>query len=141
MYNSILVPVDPAESAFAQSALAKAVEFVTQYGALLRLVSVVSPIQGFVTEALDADYDSHIVADARGQLKAIADTLNVDQGRVSISVRAGAVYHEVLEEARAFNADLVVIASHSPGFASYLLGSNAGKIVRHADCSVLVVRD
>ncbi|PTW58700.1 universal stress protein G [Breoghania corrubedonensis] len=141
MYNSILVPIDPAESDFADAALAKAVEFVKQYDAELRLVSVISPIQGFVTEALDSDYDSRIAADAREQLALIAAKLDLPEERVSVSVRSGAVYHEVLEEAQAFNADLIVIASHSPGFATYLLGSNAAKVVRHAECSVLVIRD
>ena len=88
-----------------------------------------------------ADYDSRIVVDAREQLAKIAARLELPAQSVSISVRSGAVYHEVLEEAQAFNADLIVIASHSPGFATYLLGSNAAKIVRHAECSVLVVRD
>ena len=37
-------------------------------------------------------------------------------------------------------ADLVVVGSHRPTMATYLLGSNASTIVRHAKCSVLVVR-
>lgn len=141
MYTSVLVPVDPAEPDFANSALAKASQFVTEYGAVLRLVSVVSPIQGYMTEYLDADFDSRILADARAQLQKIASDLDLPSDKVSVSVRAGGVYHEVLEEARGFNADLVVIASHNPGIATYVIGSNASNIVRHADCSVLVVRD
>jgi nucleotide-binding universal stress UspA family protein len=35
----------------------------------------------------------------------------------------------------------VVIGSHRPTMATFLLGSNASTIVRHARCSVLVVRD
>ena len=37
-------------------------------------------------------------------------------------------------------AELVIIASHRPDITTYLLGSNAAAVVRHADCSVLVVR-
>ena len=37
-------------------------------------------------------------------------------------------------------ADLIIIASHKPGFQDYFLGSTAAKVVRHAPCSVLVVR-
>jgi nucleotide-binding universal stress UspA family protein len=33
-----------------------------------------------------------------------------------------------------------VIGSHRPSMAIYLIGSNAARIVRHAKCSVLVVR-
>jgi hypothetical protein len=50
------------------------------------------------------------------------------------------VYHEVLAEADAWGADLIIVGSHSPSMGTYLLGSNAQKIVRHANCSVLVVR-
>ncbi len=37
-------------------------------------------------------------------------------------------------------ADMVIIASHRPDITTYLLGSNAAAVVRHAECSVLVVR-
>jgi universal stress protein G len=50
------------------------------------------------------------------------------------------VYHEVLAEAEAWGADLKIVVSHSLSMGTYLVGSNAEKIVRHANCSVLVVR-
>jgi nucleotide-binding universal stress UspA family protein len=56
-------------------------------------------------------------------------------------VRLGSVYGEVLAEAEAIGADLVVVGSHRPSMATYLLGSNASTIVRHARSSVLVVRE
>jgi nucleotide-binding universal stress UspA family protein len=52
----------------------------------------------------------------------------------------GSIYHEVLHEVEDMGADLVVVGSHRPSMRSYLLGSNAATIVRHATCSVLVVR-
>ena len=55
-------------------------------------------------------------------------------------VRLGSVYNEVLEEADGTGTDLIVVGSHRPTMATYLLGSNAAAIVRHATCSVLVVR-
>src|SRR5450759_30498 len=48
---------------------------------------------------------------------------------------------EVLEEAKAINADLIVMSSHRPAMRTYFLGSNAGHVVRYAKCSVLVVRN
>ena len=53
----------------------------------------------------------------------------------------GGIYHELLQEASDWNADLVVVGSHRPVMSDYLLGSNAKTIVRHAQCSVLVVRE
>jgi len=56
-------------------------------------------------------------------------------------VRQGGIYHEVLEEAKAIEADLIVMSSHRPAMRTYFLGSNAGHVVRYAPCSVLVVRN
>jgi nucleotide-binding universal stress UspA family protein len=55
-------------------------------------------------------------------------------------VGLGSVYNEVLNQADRIGADLIVVGSHQPSMATYLLGSNAATIVRHAKCSVLVVR-
>ena len=38
------------------------------------------------------------------------------------------------------DTDCVVIASHRPGLQDYLLGSTAARVVRHAACSVHVLR-
>ncbi|MDN3719952.1 universal stress protein [Roseibium salinum] len=32
------------------------------------------------------------------------------------------------------------MTSHKPGFSTYFMGSNAAHIVRHAPCSVMVLR-
>jgi nucleotide-binding universal stress UspA family protein len=58
-----------------------------------------------------------------------------------VLVREGHVYHTILSVARDVGADLIVIASHNPVMADYLLGSVAARVVRHAHCSVLVLRD
>ena len=47
-------------------------------------------------------------------------------------VRQGGIYHEVLEEAKAIDADLIVMSSHRPAMRTYFLGSNAGHVVRYA---------
>ena len=60
--------------------------------------------------------------------------------RLSVAVASGGVYHELLREATEWGADLIVVGSHRPVMSDYLLGSNAKTIVRHAQCSVLVVR-
>ncbi|MFQ5760821.1 MAG: universal stress protein, partial [Acidiferrobacterales bacterium] len=36
--------------------------------------------------------------------------------------------------------DLIVMASQRPELKDYLLGPNAARVVRHANCSVLVAR-
>ncbi len=141
MYKKILVAVDPAETDFAKPALAKAVQLSKDHGAVLRLVSVMPFVQGYVSEFLPPDFDEKALGDTRARLEGIARDLGLPGDKVSCEVRSGGVYHEVLEAATAFQADLIVISSHHPGLATYLIGSNAANIVRHADCSVLVVRE
>ena len=55
-------------------------------------------------------------------------------------IRFGTVYDEVLAAAKLVEADLIITGSHKPNVSDYLLGSNAARIMRHAECSVLVVR-
>ena len=55
-------------------------------------------------------------------------------------VRSGSVYSEILQTAEALSSNLIILMSHIPDLGDYLLGPNAAKIVRHAKCSVLVVR-
>ena len=56
-------------------------------------------------------------------------------------VAEGRIYQEILKAADAIKADLIVLAAHRPELSDYLLGPNAGKVVRHAKCSVMVVRE
>ena len=74
------------------------------------------------------------------KLAKVAGCIALPKERVSSVVRLGAVYNEVLKEVNRVAADLIVVGSHRPTMSTYLLGSNAAAIVRHANCSVLVVR-
>jgi hypothetical protein len=46
----------------------------------------------------------------------------------------------ILEKSAQKSAELIIVASHQPELQNYFLGSTAAKVVRHATCSVLVVR-
>ncbi|MBC7136599.1 MAG: universal stress protein, partial [Oceanibaculum nanhaiense] len=56
-------------------------------------------------------------------------------------VAEGTVYERILELAKKLKIDLIVLAAHRPELKDYLLGPNAARVVRHAACSVLVVRE
>jgi nucleotide-binding universal stress UspA family protein len=59
----------------------------------------------------------------------------------AVETHVGAPWETVCEVARARAADLVVIGSHGYGGVDRLIGTTAAKIVNHAPCSVLVVRE
>jgi nucleotide-binding universal stress UspA family protein len=56
-------------------------------------------------------------------------------------VGIGAPWQVICDAARTLQADLVVIGSHGYSGIDRLLGTTAAKVVNHAPCSVLVVRE
>jgi nucleotide-binding universal stress UspA family protein len=140
MYKSILVPVDLAEADLAEPAIASAVAFAETSGGTVRLVYVRSLVPITYMEFVPADFDAEQQTDAEARLAAIAAKISLPAERVSARVLVGSVHGEVLAEAEASGADLIVIGSHEPGMLAYVIGSNASTIVRRAKCSVLVVR-
>lgn len=140
MFRTIVVPIDLADVAVAKPALDAAIELARMSGGDLRLVTVRSLMPVTYMEYVPVDFDATAKAEAEAELKVLAASLALPKNKVSTVVRVGSVYGEVLEEAKASGADLIVVGSHRPSMATYLIGSNAGTIVRHATCSVLVVR-
>ena len=141
MYNKILVPVDLADTDLAKPAINTAVEMARSSNGSVRLVNVLAMTPVMLAEYVPPDFDVQQRRSAEEALTIIARECGLDGGRVSSTVRQGGIYHEVLEEAKSFNADLIVMSSHRPAMRTYFLGSNAGHVVRYAKCSVLVVRN
>ncbi|MGO4523601.1 universal stress protein [Microvirga sp. 2MCAF35] len=140
MFKTILVPVDLGEVEAAQPAIGKAVELANASGGTLRLIYVRAIVPVTYMEFMPPTFDDEQQGEAERKLAELAAKVALPAERVSAVVRLGSVYNEVLDEAEKTGADLVVIGSHRPTMATYLLGSNAATIVRHARCSVLVVR-
>jgi len=140
MFKTILVPVDLAEIDAAKPALARALELARASEGTIRLIYVRSIVPVTYMEFVPPSFDEEQQSDAERKLAKLAAAVNLPADRVSAVVRLGSTYGEILSEAERTGADLVVVGSHRPSMATYLLGSNASAIVRHAKCSVLVVR-
>lgn len=140
MYKTILVPVDLAEPKASEEALARAAALADVGDGTVRLVYVRPLTPVTYMEYVPPNFEADQQRETEEGLAAIAASVPLPSERVSACVRLGSVYHEVLDEAENCGADLVVVGSHRPTMATYLLGSNATTIVRHARCSVLVVR-
>ena len=140
MFRTILVAVDVAELDLAKLALDNAVTLAEQSGGALRLVNVQQLMPATYMDYVPAEFDEEQRQEADSKLKQLAAHLRLPSERVSYTVRTGSIYPEILGEADDWGADLIVIGSHRPAMATYLLGSNAKTVVRHAKCSVLVVR-
>ncbi len=84
-------------------------------------------------------YDE-IGAYEKGDLETMAKAIDLPAGRVSSAVRVGGVYPELLDEAREWAADLILVGAHRRSMATFLLGSTAAALSRHAKCSVMIAR-
>jgi nucleotide-binding universal stress UspA family protein len=140
MFHKVLVAVDVNAADQNPIGLDQAIELVASSGGDLRLVNVQSILPASFMEYVPADFDEEQEKRAIAVLDAIVARLKLPATRISRVVLMGGVYHELLSEAGAWGADLIVVGSHRPVVSDYLLGSNAKTIVRHANCSVLVVR-
>ncbi len=141
MFKRIILAVDLAEPAKAPKGLPQAIELAKVGGGDLRLVNVQPVVPATFMEYVPADFDVEQNKRAKEALDAVLDGVDLPAERKSAAARAGGIYHELLQEAADWNADLIVVGSHRPVMTDYLLGSNAKTIVRHAQCSVLVVRE
>ncbi|HTZ66234.1 MAG TPA: universal stress protein [Roseiarcus sp.] len=141
MYKRIILAVDLAEPTPAPKGLTEAVELAKAGGGELRLVNVQPVMPATFMEYVPVDFDVEQAKRAKDALDAIVASIDLPAERKSDAARAGGIYHELLQEASEWGADLIVVGSHRPVMSDYLLGSNAKSIVRHAQCSVLVVRE
>jgi nucleotide-binding universal stress UspA family protein len=78
---------------------------------------------------------------ANNLTKKTVDRLKAKELKVDAVIRTGDPASEIVDEAREWSADLIVVGSHGyTGVKRFILGSVALSVVGHAPCSVEVVR-
>jgi nucleotide-binding universal stress UspA family protein len=139
----ILVAVDGSKPS--DKALAQAIEMAKRLGAGLRVVTVqdigllrADVIASSAMQTLSPTFD----AAARETLDAAKAAVAKAGGQAEFAVLpVSEPATSIVREAEACAARLIVVGSHGrTGMARALLGSVAERVVRHAPCSVLVVR-
>jgi len=136
MYKSILVPIDLAHVMEGKNTLEIARANLEE-GGNVTLLNVVEDIPKWAAAQLPKGTIERAMKNAVQQLKAMCEKCD---GMADFEVRTGHTYQVILEVAQEKNAELIIIASHRPGFREIYLGSTAAKVVRHATCSVHVMR-
>jgi len=141
LIRSILVPIDFSKPS--ERALDYAVSLAKQFGAKLTLLTVVEPFPtpDFAYYPLVMENDK-ILAASKRQLEQVMIKTGIATGLVEKTlVRNGVPYREITDAARTLKVDLIVISTHGySGVAHVFMGSTAERVVRHAECPVLVVR-
>lgn len=140
----ILVPLD--FSAHGMKALAYARSLARRLDAHLFLVHVVEPLVypsdlGY-TPVITDDLAADLQREGQNRLDDVVRQLNEAGLNARGVLRSGRPYLEITEAAAELRADLIVLTTHGyTGLKHVLLGSTAERVVRHARCPVLVVRD
>ena len=145
--RTMLVAIDFSDESF--RALDFALPLAKRFGASVQLVYVyegkprfswrVDTPELFSDPAIELFSDREIAGRLREEVQR---RFSIDLPEKNCHLRSGRPCPEICAAARKLNADLVVIATHGrTGLKHLTLGSTAEKVVRHAGCPVLVVRE
>ena len=137
MFTKIMVPVDLAHAATMEKAIQNAADLAKLHDAKVFLVGVTDTAPGSVA------HDPHEYQQKLEQFAADQSSRHgcAMTAKVVICNDPAAELDEALEAyGKESNVDLVVMASHLPGFMDHLFHSRAGHLATHTDISVFIVR-
>lgn len=144
----ILIATDGSE--FSKAAIDEASRLVRLERAEIKIISAYEDPLPVAAEPfeMDREYytqaDKQLAAETMSYLdRAEADIQNNFPGQqlmVTKELLRGPIDKVLIEFAKEWKPDLIVIGSHGRGFWGRLLGSVSTGLVHHAECSVLVVR-
>lgn len=142
MYADIMLAVDLVDVGSQMKAVRTAASLAGTFGARLHVITVVpdygmSIVGGYFTK----EHEHQAIEAADKALHAFTAEHLPKEIKLQHIVGHGTIYREILRYAAETGCDLIVMASHRPALEDYLLGPNAARVVRHARCSVMVVRD
>ena len=113
----------------------------------LRVVSVFEPLMTPIAGSWDGgaamapEVDESMTAYATDRMRAVLVRLDSPDRSVESKVLRGRVADAIIDDARDFRADVVIVGSRGHGtIASLLLGSVSSEVVDQAPCPVLVAR-
>lgn len=119
----------------ASNALTRAIGLAAQAGAEIRLVHAATE-----SEAENACSSTHrrMVAEAR----IMAEELTDRPPEISARIGFGSPAQAILQEADAYDADLIVLGAHGePRLRDVIFGTTGTHVVRHSDRPVLIVQN
>lgn len=136
--KTILLPFDFSDES--KAALGEALQ-MADASTELHMVNVIVPASTLALEpamTVELGDDSVRMDVARGKMAELVG----DCGHpVQCETRLGDPGHEIVDFANEINADLIVMPSHGrSGIRRILLGSVAERVMRHAECPVMIIR-
>ncbi|MDA8084155.1 MAG: universal stress protein [Nitrospiraceae bacterium] len=137
-WGMILVPTDG--SKYSMTATDKAIDLAGSYGGHIKALSVVDVTEEFQTEAPEAV--DRMIETGRGYVDQVREKASAHRVEAEPIVREGETYRVIVDLAEQQKADVIVMGSHGrTGVKRLLMGSVTEKVIGHAPCPVLVVRE
>jgi len=138
----ILVAID--DSKHSEAAVNGAANYFKPQTTEIRIVHVLTPVVLTAPPQMSRGYAPELEEQGR-QARALVDKyaqqLRAAGYTVDSAIENGDVRESIIDAAANWPADLIILGSRGhKGMGRLLLGSVAESVVRHANCSVLVVR-
>lgn len=135
--KKILVPVDFSDCS--NKALVYAAALAKQFGAELTLMNVVQTFP-LPPEMISLETNAQAIQYGMKELEVLRLAIG-DAAPCDVSLRTGVPHAEIILAAKELGSDLIILSTHGhTGVTRVILGSTAERVVRHAPCPVLVVR-
>ena len=141
--KNILCPVD--FSAPCSISVQYAESLASLFNARLYLLHVIEHLHGdehyMILMLTPQEIAEKMKKEAEKQLNNLAKKIK-KRLKIKIEVREGKAFVEIVKTAWEENIDLIVMSSHGrTGLSQVLIGSVAERVVRKAQCPVLIVKD
>jgi len=141
MFKDVLLAIDLNDDGSWAKALPVALNFVGASGGTLHVMTVVPDFgMSIVGQFFPKGYEKEVGEKVLFTLKEFVKTNIPEDIAIQHIVGEGTVYEVILKMADKIHADMIVVSSGRDDLKDFLLGPNAARIVRHAKCSVTVVR-
>lgn len=135
MYKHVMVAVDIDHAETGKDALALG-RTLSVKGAKITALYVLEALPSYATQYLPDDHTAHRIEEFEAVL---AKELGAPED-IQVKVVTGHSGATLVDYATSHDVDCIVISSHKPGLQDFFLGSTAARVVRHAPCSVHVIR-
>lgn len=98
------------------------------------------PFQDVVSAT--SKYEGHLKNDITSRLTELADKVHRETGiKVNVLTRTGKIYDEIVDAAIAVKASLIIMGTMGAvGLKKRIMGSNASRVVREAECPVITIK-
>jgi len=118
------------------------IEYTKTFDSTLHVVTFVPDFyMSIVAAYFPKDHEDKALAECKKKLHAFTKEHIPDGINVQHINACGTAYEEILNLSKKIKCDLIVLGYHRTKAQGFFLDPHSVRIVRHADCSVLVVRE